>query len=142
MAEFHVLTAAGERRDIPAIRQIGMADLNEALREGWRDFWAKPSHLAFLGLIYPLMGAAIGVWSSGNNAWPLLFPLISGFALIGPIAALPIYEMSRRQEMGLDTTWRSTLGVFRSPAMPSILALGIGLILIFTSCLIVAQFLY
>ena len=98
MAEFHVLTAAGERRDIPAIRQIGVADLNEALREGWRDFWAKPSHLAFLGLIYPLMGAAIGVWSSGNNAWPLLFPLISGFALIGPIAALPIYEMSRRQE--------------------------------------------
>lgn len=142
MAEFHVLTAAGERRDIPAVRKIGMADLSEALREGWRDFWAKPSHLAFLGLIYPLMGAAIGVWSSGNNAWPLLFPLISGFALIGPIAALPIYEMSRRQEMGLETTWRSALGVFRSPAMPSILALGIGLMLLFTAWLLVAQFLY
>ena len=46
MAEFHVLTAAGGRRDIPAIRKIGMADLTEALREGWQDFWAKPSHLA------------------------------------------------------------------------------------------------
>lgn len=142
MAEFHVLTAAGERRDIPAVNKIGIADLTDALREGWRDFWDKPSHLAFLGLIYPLMGAAIGIWSSGNNAWPLLFPLISGFALVGPLAALPIYEMSRRQEKGLDTHWLSTLSVFRSPAMPSIVAVGIGLMLLFTVWLLVAQFVY
>jgi uncharacterized membrane protein len=142
MAGFHVLTNADERLDIPEVRQIGLSDLTGSLRDGWRDFWAKPSHLAFLGLIYPLAGAAIGVWSSGNNAWPLLFPLISGFALIGPIAALPIYEMSRLQEQGTDTTWRSALKVFRSPAMPSIAAVGVGLMLLFTLWLMVAQFLY
>lgn len=142
MADFHVLTGATEQLDIPTVRRISVSDLTDSLREGWRDFWEKPSHLAFLGLIYPLMGAALGIWSSGQNAWPLLFPLISGFALVGPLAALPIYEMSRRQEMGLDTRWRSAFQVFRSPAMPSIAAVGVGLMLLFTAWLLVAQFLY
>lgn len=142
MASFHVLTGADERLDIPQVRRIGIGDLTESLREGWRDFWAKPSHLAFLGLIYPLMGVAIALWSSGQNAWPLLFPLISGFALIGPLAALPIYEMSRRQEKDLDTHWSSALQVFRSPAMASIAAVGIGLMLLFTAWLLTAQFIY
>lgn len=142
MADFHVLAGHDGTLEFPAVRKIGIGDLMDALHLGWRDFWRKPSHLVFLGLIYPLAGAAIGVWTSGSNAWPLLFPLISGFALIGPLAALPIYEMSRRQELGLDTTWSSALGVLRSPAMPSIIAVGILLLAIFTAWLMVAQFLY
>lgn len=142
MATFHVLTNADVARHMPEVRHIGFDELIEALFEGWRDFWQKPSHLVFLGLIYPAVGFAIAIWSSGLNAWPLLFPLISGFALVGPIAALPIYEMSRRQEMGLDTSWRSALHVFRSPAMASIAVVGIGLMLLFTAWLLVAQFIY
>lgn len=142
MADFHVLTGAHGAVEFPRVRAIGFNDLGAALAMGWRDFWRKPSHLVFLGLIYPLVGVAIALWTSGGNSWPLLYPLISGFALIGPIAALPIYEMSRRQELGLDSTWLSALGVLRSPAMPSILALGVFLMLLFTVWLIVAQFLY
>jgi uncharacterized membrane protein len=142
MADFHVLTGRDGAVEFPTIRTIGIGDLMDALYLGWRDFWRKPSHLVFLGLIYPLAGAAIGLWTSGANAWPLLFPLISGFALVGPIAALPIYEMSRRQERGLDTHWRSAFGVLRSRAMPSIVAVGLFLLGIFTAWLMVAQFLY
>lgn len=142
MANFHVFAAADQQLHFPAVRRIGFSDLIVSLKEGWRDFWDKPSHLVFLGLIYPLMGGVIGVWTSGVNAWPLLFPLISGFALIGPLAALPIYEMSRHQEMGLDTSWRSVFGVLRSPAIPSIAVIGIMLLGIFTVWLMVAQFIY
>jgi uncharacterized membrane protein len=142
MADFHVLTNAAERLDIPEVRQLTIDDLFASLAEGWRDFWQKPSHLAFLGLIYPVVGAALAVWSSGNNSWPLLFPLITGFALIGPFAALPIYEMSRRQELGLDTHWSAAFDVFRTPAFASIAALGVFLMIVFTIWLMSAQFLY
>lgn len=139
---FHVLTGPGETVVFPAVRRIGPADLGAALQAGWRDFWEKPSHLVFLGLIYPFAAAAIAFWSSGVNAWPLLFPLISGLALIGPLAALPFYETSRRRELGLDANWLSTLQVFRSPAMPSIAAVGVMLLFVFTTWLLVAQFFY
>lgn len=142
MAAFHVLTNAGEHLDIPEVRRLTTGDLFASLAAGWRDFWRKPSHLAFLGLIYPLVGAALAIWSSGNNSWPLLFPLVTGFALIGPFAALPIYEMSRRQEMGLDTQWSAALDVFRTPAFASIAALGVWLMILFTIWLMAAQFLY
>lgn len=142
MADFHVLTNATERLDIPEVRRLTLGDLFAALRNGWRDFWQRPSHLVFLGLIYPVVGAALALWSSGNNSWPLLFPLITGFALIGPFAALPIYEMSRRQEMGLDTDWRAAFDVFRTPAFASIAALGVWLMIVFTVWLMTAQFLY
>ena len=139
---FHVLSGADQQLHFPAVRRIGFSDLGASLRQGWQDFWAKPSHLVLLGLIYPFVGAAIGVWTSGANAWPMLFPLISGFALVGPLAALPLYEMSRRRERGLETTWRSVFDVLRSPAIPSIAAVGIMLLAIFTVWLIVAQFIY
>lgn len=139
---FHVLSGADQQLHFPAVRRIGFAELGQALRQGWQDFWARPSHLVFLGLIYPLAGGAIGVWTSGANAWPLLFPFISGFALVGPLAALPLYEMSRRRERGLETTWRSVFEVARSPAIPSIAAVGIMLLGIFTLWLMTAQFIY
>ncbi|MBN9316144.1 MAG: DUF2189 domain-containing protein [Devosia sp.] len=142
MSSFHVLTNPGQQLDIPEVRSIGPADLVDALRLGWRDFWQRPSHLAFLGLIYPLCGAALALWSSGNNSWPLLFPLISGFALVGPFLALPIYEMSRREELGLDTHWRAAFDVFRSPAFASIAAVGVMMLIAFTVWLMVAQFIY
>lgn len=141
MAGFHVLTNA-DRLEVPEVRRLGFGDLTGALADGWRDFWRKPSHLAFLGLLYPLVGAMLAVWSSGNNSWPLLFPLISGFALVGPFLALPIYEMSRRQEQGLDTHWRAAFDVFRTPAFASIAALGVMMLILFTVWLMTAQFIY
>ena len=142
MVGFHVLTAGSERLDIPRVRSLTFSDLGFALVEGWRDFWRRPSHLASLGLLYPLVGAALAVWSSGNNSWPLIFPLVSGFALVGPFLALPIYEMSRRQERGLETSWLAAFGVFRSPAFASVAAVGVMMLVFFTLWLMTAQYLY
>ncbi len=47
----HVRPYAGHA---PAIRRIAMADLGAALRAGWTDFMANPSHLIFIAAIYPL----------------------------------------------------------------------------------------
>ncbi len=142
MAEFHVLAGAHETEEAPVVHDIGVQDLKEALARGYDDFKEMPTHLAFLGLIYPLFGAGLAAITFTNNALPLLFPLVSGFALIGPFAAVGLYELSRRRELGLDTSWVHLFDVLRSPSLPSILALALALMVIFIAWLATAQALY
>lgn len=142
MARMHIMAGAGEKLDMPAINQISLADLGDALRRGAADFWAKPSHYILLALIYPMIGIVLTVWMNGWHTWPLLYPLVGGFALIGPIAALPLYEVSRRLERGENPSWRDAMSVLRSPAMGSIMAVGVMLFVLFTLWLTSAQWLY
>lgn len=142
MTDFHVMIGADETLPRPSIRHIGVADVTDALRRGFDDFWEKPSHYVFLCLIYPVAGIVIGTWASGNNALPLVFPLISGFALLGPLAAVGLYEISRRREQGLDSSWHHAFDVRHSRALPSILLLGFMLLLLFVVWLLIAQALY
>jgi uncharacterized membrane protein len=142
MAGFHVIAGAGETLAHPNVRKIGVADLIDALHKGFDDFWEKPSHYVFLCLIYPLVGVVLAAWTSGNNALPLLFPLMSGFALLGPFAAIGLYEISRRREAGLDSSWWHALEVRHSPAIPSIAAVGLFLLALFVAWLLAAQGIY
>lgn len=129
LEQTETVAARADRR--PAIRTIGTADLREALKRGFDDFMQKPSHLVFLGVIYPVVGLILARAIFGYNVLPLLYPLMAGFALIGPFAALGLYEISRRREQGEEVTWRQAFGVFRSAGVGSILALGAGLLAIF-----------
>lgn len=142
MTAFHVMAGSGAELAHPDIRKIGIADVFDALRLGWQDFNAKPSHYVFLCLIYPIAGVVLATWSSGVNMLPLLYPLASGFALLGPVAAIGLYEISRRREIGMDTSWRHAFDVRRSPALASILGLAFMLLVLFVVWLLVAQSLY
>jgi uncharacterized membrane protein len=142
MTAFHVMAGAEGTVAHPGIRKIGVSDVFDALARGWDDFCEKPSHYVFLGLIYPIAGVVLAAWSSGANMLPLLYPLVSGFALIGPIAAIGLYEISRRREAGMDISWYHALEVRHSPAMPSILAIAAMLFVLFVAWLVVAQALY
>jgi uncharacterized membrane protein len=142
MAEFHVLAGPGKAAAQPVVRQIGIADVVDALHRGFDDFWAKPSHYVFLCLIYPLLGVFLLTWASGGNALQLIFPLMSGFALLGPFAAIGLYEISRRRELNLDSSWHHAFEVRNSPAIPAIAALGAMLVVLFLVWLFTAQALY
>ena len=142
MATFHVIAGANDIQEHVRIRKISISDLFDALRRGIDDFMVKPSHLVFLCLIYPIVGVFLAAWTSGNNALPLLFPLVSGFALVGPFAALGLYEISRRRELGLDTSWQHAFDIRHSPALPSIAAVGGMLLVIFLAWLLTAQAFY
>ena len=142
MANFHVRAGPTDEPIHPVVRNIGAPELMEALRKGVDDFKEMPTHLAFIGLIYPLLGICLAALTFSSNALTLLFPLVSGFALLGPLAAVGLYEMSRRRELGLDTSWEHLFDVLRSPSLPSILAMGFVLMGIFVVWLATAQALY
>lgn len=126
----------------PTIRRIGTADLLDALAKGAADFKAKPSHLVLLTLIYPLVALFLARLAFGYGVLPLLFPLAAGFALVGPVAAIGLYEISRRRERGEEVHWRDAFGVLRSPAIGAIVELALVLAAMFLLWLVVAYSLY
>src|SRR5207248_7677126 len=126
----------------PAIRHIALADLRDALVRGLDDFAAFRTDVAFLCVVYPLVGLVLARLVFGYEILPLLFPLASGFALIGPVAAVGLYEMSRRRERGLAVSWADSFGVIASPRFAAIIVLGLVLLAVFFVWLAAADGIY
>lgn len=116
---------------IPQVRRITTADLWDSLRKGWADIAATRDDILFIGVIYPVAGLVLAALASGNDLLPMVFPLASGFAILGPVAAVGLYEMSRLREQGEPVTWASAFGVLSSPALRSIMGLGAVLLALF-----------
>src|SRR5207342_3133905 len=112
------------------------------LREGLNDFEAVPSHAIMLCLIYPVVGLVLARLVLGYAVLPLLFPLAAGFALLGPFAAIGLYELSCRREQGLDVSASHAFNVLRSPSFGAMLGLGALLLALFVIWVATAQAIY
>ncbi len=136
----------GREADVTAgpltVRRIGLADLREVLRKGMEDFGACRTDVIFLCLVYPLIGLVLARLAFDHDFLPLLFPVASGFALLGPVAAVGLYEMSRRREQGAEVRWSEAFGVITAPAFGAIVVLGLVLLTIFLLWLLAAQVIY
>jgi uncharacterized membrane protein len=141
MASSHILVGTGDHAD-PTVRSIAPADLADALKKGWDDFSAVPSHAVFLCAIYPALGILVAALTLGFSFVPLLFPAAAGFALLGPFAALGLYELSRRREAGLEVSAVDAFEVLRSPSIGAIVALGLLLSAIFVVWMATANAIY
>ncbi len=124
------------------IRTIGLSDLYRALRLGWEDFKAVPSHAIVLCVIYPVLGLVLARTVLGYSVLPLLFPLAAGFALLGPFAALGLYELSRRRERGEQASAWDAVDVLRSPSFGAMLGVGTLLLALFVVWIATAQAIY
>jgi uncharacterized membrane protein len=124
------------------IRKIGLSDLSAALRLGWEDFKAVPSHAIILCVIYPVLGLVLFRMVLGYSVLPLLFPLAAGFTLIGPFAALGLYELSRRREHGEEAAAWDALHVLRAPSFGAMLELGTLLLILFITWIAAADAIY
>jgi uncharacterized membrane protein len=134
-----IMTAAEPADTLPVVRTIHLVDVRDALRSGIEDFQAMPTHVVFLSILYPVVGLLLSRALFVADLVPLLYPLAAGFALVGPFAAIGLYELSRRREMGLDTSWRHAFDVVHSPSLGPILALGLLLLAIFVFWIVCAQ---
>ena len=128
--------------DGQVIRHIGFSDLLEALRLGWEDFKAVPSHAIVLCVIYPVIGILLWRMVLGYSVLPMLIPIAAGFALIGPFAALGLYELSYRRELGMEASAWHAFRVLRAPSFGSMLGLGGVLLAIFIAWVVTAHAIY
>src|SRR4051794_7990509 len=124
------------------IRKIGLSDLSDALRLGWEDFKAIPTHAIILCVIYPVLGLVLFRLVLGYSVLPLLFPLAAGFTLIGPFAALGLYELSRRRERGEEAAAWHAMHVLRAPSFGAMLGLGTLLLALFVTWIAAADGIY
>ena len=134
-----VVVAPAREHAPPATRRLTMGDLRAALRKGWDDLAAMRSDVMFACMLYPLMGAVLLGLAAQGSMVHLVFPVLSGFALVGPVAGLGLYELSRRREAGLPVSWASMFEVLRSPRFPRIVMLALFNGVIFMAWLLIAD---
>lgn len=136
------LTDTDARAARPVVRAITPADLREVLARGFDDYKTMPTHLVFLVVIYPLITLVFARTQAGYDVLPLIFPLLAGYTLIGPLVATGMYELSRRREQNLDISRRHAFDIFRFQSFGAIAALGIVLMVIYFVWLFAAQVIY
>ncbi len=131
--------------DLPEVKRITLSDIRTALRDGARDAGRFRSDVAALLLIYPVLGLALAYLAFQQSLIHLIFPLAAGFALIGPVAAILFYELSRQAEQadpGQQVSWPRALGHLRRTAIAPVIVLGLYLFGIFLAWMAAAYGIY
>ncbi len=125
------------------IRKLTLSDVWSSLGAGYNDFMSKPSSSAVLLLIYyPLFALLFTQFLIRDDLHYMIFPMVGGFTLLGPIVCTAVLEMSRRIELGLDIRWRSAFNFIHTSAFAPILGLSIFMMLLYVSWLNMAELIY
>ena len=96
----------------PVINTISLADVWRAIAAGFQDMRAAPFYSLSFGLIYAAFGWLI-LYLMFHLDWGVYaYPLATGFALVAPMAAAGLYEISRRIEQKQDVTLRAVGSCF------------------------------
>ena len=127
---------------VPDVAELDGEDIRDALRKGFDDFLHFRGDVVFIIIVYPLIGLALATFAFNEALLPLVFPAAAGFAILGPFAALGLYEMSRLRETGAEAGWSDALGVLRSDRIAAILVLGLFLMSLFAIWIGAAQAIY
>ncbi|HEX7389486.1 MAG TPA: DUF2189 domain-containing protein [Acidiphilium sp.] len=126
----------------PEVRRITPDDLRIALRLGYEDFKADRTDVVTLAIVFPIIGLFLAAVVENRHALPLIVPLIVGFALLGPLASIWLYELSRQREAGEHPRIIDAFRLFRSPQFGAIVAMGIVQICLFLLWLGAADLIY
>ena len=130
--------APAAQRTYPTVRAVSFADINEAWTQGLRDFRAAPTYGLVFGGLYAAGGIIVVLGATALGLGYLAYPLAAAFAMIGPFAAVGLYEVSRRQEAGLALSWHAVLGAIFNQRNVRLAWMGLITVLFFIAwiCLV------
>ena len=124
------------------VRRVELKDLSDAWHAGLDDFAAHPTQKVFSWLIYPIIGVLLLWAASERSLLPILFPIVSGVALIGPFLGLGLNQISRCREHGQPISHTEAFNIFRYPMRGTLLTMGAILAFIFFAWLASATIIY
>jgi len=120
------MAAIGQTQVAPVTiaTDLSFSDLRRALAQGWRDFVARPGYGLFFAAFYAIggLGLVYGLFTLGEGAWSI--PVIAGFPIVAPFAAVGLYEVSRRRQLGLPIHARAILWALRGRGDDQILMIA------------------
>ncbi len=93
------------------IKPATFEDLKYAFSMGVSDYFKAPMYGLFFGSVFAIGGLFLAYVVFELRMFWLTYPLVIGFALIGPFVATGLYEVSRRLENSVALTWPEILGV-------------------------------
>lgn len=123
------------------VRRVSEERVWAWLGAGWRDFRRAPLLSFGYGLIFAAIGflLTLGLWLAGLAY--LVLPAAAGFMLMGPLAAIGLYETSRRLERGEPVDLHSALAAWRTNA-GRCAAMGLILMLFLLAWIRIAMLLF
>lgn len=119
----------------PRVREIGPEQIRSALSKGVDDFIALRSDVMLAVVLYPVIGLFLAAWVIHSGEYYTLFPLLAGFPLLGPVAAVGLYEMSRRREQGEPANWGAVIDTLSGVVLGPVLAMALLLGIVFSAWL-------
>ena len=131
-----------------AIQRITVGDLKDVLKKGYSDLGAYRTDVIFLIGIYPLVIVLAAAAAFNAELIPLVFPIISGTAIMGPFVGVLLYEMSRRREIAElrhheeHYSWTDALSIVKSRNFGAIVMLGLILVALYAIWLGTAYAIY
>ncbi len=102
--------ASNELRPMPQVNKITANDVIDALAAGMADFRRAPVYGITIGAIFAAGGLFVVLSAAALKMSYLSYPAAAGFVLLGPFAAVGLYEVSRRLQSGEELSWSKILG--------------------------------
>jgi len=99
-----------------AIEQVAFDAPWNWLAAGWRDLWSAPQISLLYGIVFAALSAALTLGLLVADLASLVLALAGGFLLLGPVAAVGLYEVSRRLEKGERVSWRDVFRIWPKTA--------------------------
>lgn len=115
----------------PILNSVTFADVKAAIHEGWADFLKAPWFGLFFAAFYVAGGLVIFFQLQVLSQSYWVIPLALGFPMLGPFAAVGLYEVSRRLEVAEPLDWAAIVGVVMRQSGRQIPSLAVVVIMIF-----------